>query len=328
MNSIRRVSCIGLLGFMACGETVTPVIDAGRDTTVTDTTVADTTVADTGVRPCGTTGPATGGPAEARTLLARGYREAEATILAGYSVDFFTNGMVTPTCAAPNCLSASVNAQGGLSASLPPNWYSYRIVDPAAPGRPCIPTYGYNRRPQGSMPDQIFQVSAATRTALMTAFSRMHAPGTGALAGASASSAGTPFVGATARFFVNGTALATGPNPTSPFVGYLSGAPNETPSPMPLLTETGPNGRFAAANMPAVAAGSLVRVELLQNGVVVACEEANVFPDSFTFLNVGPLRTDYPATSGCHPVRAVPCPAVDGGVDASSDTATDTTVGD
>lgn len=226
------------------------------------------------------------------------FQMGPASMVPSLEVHVFTDNIVAADCTG-TCQNLTTDVMGNVTVMAPAGaWYAYR----AAASATQVLTVGYNRAaPATGGMDVMASVSQTTIGLIPTLYNRSRLPGTAVVSGAVVDCAGTPVENAIVRFFQGDTELIPGTGRMDYFVGYFNGMTPAAPAPSRTTTNT--DGRFAAAN--AMPNAEPVRAEIWARTAAdedvrrIACEEAQIFADGVTIITMGPLRNDYPASSGC-----------------------------
>lgn len=218
---------------------------------------------------------------------------------AGVDVHVFPDNVVADACA-DGCIALTTDAMGRATVDLrASSWIAYRVISTGDGPEDIFGSVGYRIiRPTDTMKRVAFVTNGGVAR-IADEIGRVIEPGTGVIAGTIYDCDDQSVVGATIRVFVDDVEITTGSAPTDPLVTYPDAL-----SPSTLGETTGMFGRYLAANLPAPAS-AIVRVEVYGARAAgeprerVACEESLLLPDTYTTRPLRPLRTDYPATSGC-----------------------------
>jgi hypothetical protein len=142
-------------------------------------------------------------------------------------------------------------------------------------------------------------VSALTANTIPAAELISRTPGSTTIAGRVLDCDG-PIRGAIIRaFHADGSEIPEGVNVGDSHYRFFNG----TESPDSNATFTAGDGLYITANVIAASAGEVIRVETWANvdGVdaQIGCEAISIFPNGISIVNVGPMRSDYPAGHPC-----------------------------
>ncbi len=319
---------LGLLGALgACGTTPAPT-DSGITPTdggggypfpelplATNGTTSNPT-AENAVYTClGTETVPTPGAEISYTFELRGFGSGDA--VANARVFFFPDNIPqTIDCAAGTCTGSCVSfmtdTMGNGSVMGPASaWYAYSICPRA--GATMASTYVDSLQINEGAPSagggavEGNAVSVSTLNLIPAAFGFTRVPTTAIVAGEIHDCDGDAVRGGYIRLFDgDGDELVSVPDVNdAPHIQYFDG--NENPDGSTTFSQV--DGLYAAANIPGPASGfAPVRVEaygvIAEGGPVVllGCESVGVYQNGVSIVNIGPLRSDYPAG---HPCEAV-----------------------
>jgi hypothetical protein len=223
---------------------------------------------------------------------------------------------------ADSCDGARTDADGIVTVSGVENaWYAYRVYphDGPSPAESVVDTVAFNEvspTASGAGPVEARSVSAGTLELIPTLYGFRRVPGTGMLTGAvfttCASSTRDKVYGAQVRVArLDGTYIRSEATSEAgvvnrrepggdPHYRYWNG--DGFPAPTQPFTHAG--GLFAVAQIPILPDENEVLVEawgvLTEGGEpeVISCERAELYPDTVTVLDLGPLRSDSPDCPG------------------------------
>jgi hypothetical protein len=303
MNSSRSALGIGLLaavlGLAGCPSGPSTMNDAGNvhvDSGPVVQPVVMTTAGTVDLSCVGTASIPTPGAATAGTLHA--YEFLSMANITSNAVDIFTNNDVTDGCDPPNCATYNTDASGNFSLTLgSDSWFAYRLHESGqtaaviAYNQPWTLTDGSVSVP-GFAPMTITEVGMLLgRTFDSSRF--------GSMSGRAIDCQGHVLGNVRVRVYADGTEVISGTSadPTSPRITGLE-APNPTRPP----GYTGASGNFVGANIPPTSDCRVETWATLAAGEeprLIGCIEGRVLVGGITLSIVGPLRSDYPAGSGC-----------------------------
>ncbi len=218
---------------------------------------------------------------------------------AGVSIHVFPDNVVADACA-DGCIALTTDSMGRATVDLrADSWIAYRITSTGGGPEDIFGSVGYRIiRPTDTMKRIAFVTNGGV-AGIADEVGRVIEPGAGIIGGTVYDCDDQSVVGATIRVFVDDVEITTGSAPSDPIVTYPDALSPSTPG-----ESTGMYGHYVAANLPASATAT-VRVEVYGARAAgeprerVACEEALLLPDTYITRPLRPLRTDYPATSGC-----------------------------
>lgn len=214
-------------------------------------------------------------------------------------IDVFSDNTLTPTCDPPNCTTYSTDANGIISPTIPAGaWFAFRVYESgqtaqvSAFNQPWISTAGETLA--------VVPVFAPSTISLVgDLIGRTYDPSRfGSMSGRAVDCAGRALSRVRVRVFIDGSEVITGPlgdRSAATVTGLEGTAPTRTGL-------TGASGNFVGAN---IIPSTDCRVEtwgVLTDGAaqeLIGCSEASVQRGEITITLVGPLRSDYPAGSGC-----------------------------
>ncbi len=227
----------------------------------------------------------------------------------GATVWFYQDNVVRDSCEAGSCQELTTSDTGhAMVRALAGGWYAYRVFP-----RSDLPTSAlrfagsiqYNE-PAASTAGATVEGNAVSEQTLslipaVLGFPRQR--GTALMAGTVIDCTGEVVYGAIiVAFAPDGTPIVEGPLNPDPHFRYFDG--DSTPSGESRWSHA--DGLFAAVNIPIPSDPSQpVRLEAWgrdsAGGPVrrLGCEAGRVLEDTVTILNVGPLRSDYPAGHPC-----------------------------
>jgi len=223
------------------------------------------------------------------------------------TVRIFPDNVIRDTCTAPECVEAMSDLSGDVPAmGASSSWFAYQVLPKMGDTTltTVVGSAAYNELvpdAAGGEPVVGSSVSEQTLELIPIVLGFRRAPGTAILAGRVRDCMATPVRGVTARAFApDGTEIAEGEGATDPHYRYFDG--RSFPSADAPYTQE--DGLFAAANF-AIPSGEMpIRVEIwgrLETAsaepVLLACEQARLFADTVTILNMGPSRSDGPTCS-------------------------------
>ena len=185
------------------------------------------------------------------------------------------------------------------------SWYAYRIfpADGPTPATTIVGSVQYNEPSPDMAGDTATgnSVSQATINLIPTVLGFRRVEGTGVLAGTINDCNDDTVYGTRIRAYTaDGTRIAEGMAGSAPHYRYFDG--EDFPNGSQPWSHV--DGLFAAANLPADAAGTDIFLELWGKlsadgePQLLGCETGKLFPDTVTILNIGPLRADGPTCPG------------------------------
>jgi len=218
-------------------------------------------------------------------------------------VKFYADNVVPPTdtCDPSTDLVSDVSGQVDVMDEAD-SWYAYRIFPQTGP-TPATTVVGsvqYNE-PSPSAAGTVASgnsVSQATINLIPTVLGFRREAGTGVLAGTITDCGDDNVYGTRIRMYdSDGTRIEEGTSGSEPHYRYFDGDdfPNST-QPWSHI-----DGLFVAANLPVPADNRPIFLELWGRlsadgpEQLLGCESGNLFEDTVTILNLGPLRSDGPA---------------------------------
>jgi hypothetical protein len=184
-------------------------------------------------------------------------------------------------------------------------WYAYRVFAKTGPtmATTFLDSIQVNEdTPMSGGNVTANAVSALTANTISAAELITRAPGTVTMAGRVRDCMGNDLPNAIVRVFhANGTPILEGMDIGDPHYRYFDGMENPDANAM----YTGADGLWLAANVTPNSPAELIRVEAYANtgsGTQrIGCEAVQAFADGVSIVNIGPLRSDYPAGHPCHP---------------------------
>lgn len=251
------------------------------------------------------------------TFELRGFGSGDA--VANARVFFFPDNVpqtvdctsASPTCTG-SCITFTTDSSGNGSVMGPASaWYAYSICP--RPGATMASTYVDSLQINESAPAaggtavEGNAVSVSTLNLIPAAFGFTRVPDSAIVAGEISDCDGDQVRGGYVRLFdASGAELLSVPDVNdAPHIQYFDG--NENPDGSTTFSQV--DGLYAAANIPAPASGfAAVRAEayaVIEDGgapVLVSCESVGVYADGVSIVNLGPLRSDYPAGHPCEGV--------------------------
>lgn len=262
----------------------------------TDGPTADTT-SPAGLACIGTAMAPTGGEDTTFTLEIREFNSGNP--YEGLDVCFFPDNEVSVSSCTGQMVTT--DASGNVSVTAPlGGWYAYRVFANDLGG-------GASSNIQDSIqvnevaPSDSAQgnsVSQGTLGLIPAVLGLTRADGTALVAGTVQDCAGDPLYGTVVRMYDGGTLLEETDESVTPKYRYFDG--DSFPSNSNTWTHV--DGLYAAANIPAVASGSTITVEVWGEVEgefqVIGCEEIVALPNAISIVNVGPLRADGPTCPG------------------------------
>ncbi len=238
-----------------------------------------------------------GGADKTFSLEIREFRGGDA--FEGLDVCFFPDNNVS----LDSCTGQMVttDASGNVSVTAPEGgWYAYRVF-PSEMGGASMniqDSIQINEEVPAGDAAQGNSVSEGTLGLIPAVLGLSRADGTALVAGTVQDCAGEPVYGAVVRMYDGTTLLQETMATSTPKYRYFNG--EAFPSGEQPWTHV--DGLYAAANIPAAAAGTDITVEVWGelDGVfqVIGCEVVPALPDAISIVNVGPLRSDGPTCPG------------------------------
>lgn len=227
---------------------------------------------------------------------------ASGGIGAAHTVHVFGDEAMAPSTCDAGAMCVSVSTSGGVGTiSVPAG--AFRTVR-VFPGPIALDTIlNHSRAPLiGSERWEVGYFSGEARDVGIGSLAHDVASGTAALVGTIRDCADLGVGESVVRIFrADGRELVVGPGRLEPVIGYFASG---SLTPTAGRTRTSDEGRWVAFNVP-IEPGERLRVEAWGNvgGTLtrLACETAAAMPDGAGIVELGPVRSDYPATSLCAP---------------------------
>ncbi len=310
----RNLGLIALLcGLGGCGPGNTTPPDAGMtaafempdlDPLAAYTETPDEFVAATLDYSCrGTrTRPAGGAPVDVTFQLrdfADGFEVNDAEVW------LFTNDVIADDCAAPDCTMFTTDSMGNATVSMPAGgWYAYRVL-PHTGLTSMTSIFGvfqYNEAAPTAAGGSVTgnSVSGVTIDLVPQSLGVSRTDGRAILAGRIADCNDAFVENAIVRVYdADGNPMLPGELNDQPHYHYFNGTPENSGSNLPNMSQEASNvdGLYTVIQVPVVD-DRPYRIEawgeLDGNFTLLACEEARIFADAVTILNLDPLRADGP----------------------------------
>jgi len=247
-----------------------------------------------------------GGEASTFTLHVQDFRDDNP--VADVCVKFYADNMVP---AVDTCDSDGdglvTDADGNISVTAPVgSWYAYRVFarEGAAASQTIVGSVQVNElAPESGGTAQGTSVNQGTLDLIPTIYGFRRAAGKAIVAGIVYDCGDETVYGATVRIATeDGTYVAEGELSSDPHYRYFNG--DNFPSADQTFTHA--DGLYAVANIDTPETGGQVifievwgrTSEEAAEAELLACEQARVFADSISIVNLEPLRSDGPACPG------------------------------
>lgn len=248
------------------------------------------------------TRPAGGAPVDVQFQL-RDF--ADGFAVRDTEVWLFTNDVIADDCAAPDCAMFTTDSMGNAMVSMPAGgWYAYRVIphDGLTEQNSVFGVFQYNELAPSAagMSVEGNSVSGVTIDLVPATLGVGRTDGRAILAGRIADCSGSYVQNAIVRVYdSDGNPMLSGELNDQPHYHYFAGTPENNGSDLPSMPETASNvdGLYTVIQVP-VADERPYRIEawgeLDGTFTLLACEEARIFEDAVTILNLDPRRGDGP----------------------------------
>jgi hypothetical protein len=214
----------------------------------------------------------------------------------------FSNNEIADECVPPFCQSVTTNAMGDAEVTLPSDeWIAYRVLPKTGLSRmtTVFGVFQYNFQIPSVAGEAVTgnSVSGSTIDLIPATLGISRTEGLALIAGRIRDCAGGPVGNAVIRLFdPSGAPVLQGEATDDPHFHYFSGA---TVRNLPNLAQqyTNRDGLYVLIQI-AVTSDGPFRVEAWGNldgePTRIGCEEARIFPDAVTIVNLNPVRADGP----------------------------------
>jgi hypothetical protein len=220
----------------------------------------------------------------------------------------FTDDVIADQCAAPDCTMFTTDASGNAMVTMPAGgWYAYRVLPKMGltSSSTVFAVFQYNEPAPaaGGMAVTGNSVSGVTIDLVPRTLGVERVPGRAILAGRIADCNDAFVENAIVRVYdADGEPMLPGELNDQPHYNYFAGIPMNEGSNLPNLLQAASNvdGLYTVIQVPVNDDGRPYRVEawgeLDGELTLLACEEARIFGDAVTILNLDPRRSDAPAS--------------------------------